>query len=119
MVRTSKPLRLTAGVLALLALVAPLVCAQSSSLATTSRTSLALSSTYRPAGNNTASSTGPAPPLPSTTLANATALVPSANTTASKGPQLHTHVDATFGILGGILVVSSVPLGFWGGKNRW
>lgn len=56
-----------------------------------------------------------------TAIANSTLTSPGLanSTTNSAGPHLDTRVDATFGVLGGLLVVSGIPMGFWGAKNRW
>lgn len=40
---------------------------------------------------------------------------------AKDGPALvlDTKVDAVFGVLGALLILSGAPMGFWGGRNRW
>ncbi|KAL8283605.1 hypothetical protein RQP46_005400 [Phenoliferia psychrophenolica] len=120
MARSCTPLRAALAAVALL--VAPRVLAQSgSNSASVSRPSIAFPLTVL--GNTTASSTSLfVPQATASSVTNATAAPVVANATAlvpAPPPQLYTHVDATFGVLGSILVITGVPLGFWGGKNRW
>ncbi|KAF9517462.1 hypothetical protein BS47DRAFT_1290692 [Hydnum rufescens UP504] len=49
---------------------------------------------------------------------------PSSTTTPSASPSptpihLNTRVDPAFGVLGALLIISGLPLAFWGHKNRW
>ncbi|KAI5479335.1 catabolite degradation protein [Pseudohyphozyma bogoriensis] len=60
-------------------------------------------------------SSSPAPPV--STLAPASNSSSSATNTTK--PHLDTKIDATFGILGGVLIVSGGATGFWGSRNRW
>lgn len=52
---------------------------------------------------------------------NASATSPADNSTDTDSAPvlLDTHVDAAFGVLGAILVLTGLPNAFWGHKNRW
>ena len=110
------PLRLALAFGALVTLVA----AQSANSSASARPTQVQNSTLAPPANTTASATGSLLPQASSALANnGTANATSIAGNSTAGPVLQTHLDATFGVLGGLLIVSGVPLGFWGGKNRW
>lgn len=56
--------------------------------------------------------------VPASSSVNATQVGPSP--TPSAAPiQLDTKIDAAFGVLGVVLMLSGLPLAFWGHKNRW
>ncbi|GAA5867880.1 hypothetical protein JCM1840_003473 [Sporobolomyces johnsonii] len=110
-------------------LLSSLCAAQQAAPVTTSRITTSIlpastNATSRTSANSTRSATPSATPsanATSTLSSSSSADAASASASSSAippPPRLDTHIDATFGILGGLLIISGVALGTCGGQLR-
>ncbi|KAH8925731.1 hypothetical protein BT69DRAFT_1318032 [Atractiella rhizophila] len=84
--------------------------------------SLNVTTAPSPTGNVTGNATVTSASLSSTplpTTVGATNATVGAPEEVKEPPFLDTKIDATFGILGGILILTGLPMLVLGGKNRW
>ncbi|KAM0756357.1 hypothetical protein T439DRAFT_352054 [Meredithblackwellia eburnea MCA 4105] len=106
----------------------PTVLAQQQTTATTSTSPAQVSQTSSRSPQVTSSATHNAtatnstsslvPTLSVAAPSNSTSIPTSSNSSIQEY-HLATKVDAAFGVMGGLLVTSAIPMGLWGSRNRW